>query len=62
MTEIIPSCVVCRATQENVPLIQLHYQQKTYYICPEHLPLLIHSPQKLVGSLPGAETLKPYNQ
>jgi hypothetical protein len=30
-----------------------------YHICPQHLPVLIHNPQMLVGKLPGAEGLTP---
>jgi hypothetical protein len=60
MTENISLCLACQATQEQTPLIQLVYQNQTFHICPEHLPLLIHSPQKLIGKLPGAEKLKPY--
>jgi hypothetical protein len=29
------------------------------WICPQHLPLLIHNPQQLAGKLAGAENLKP---
>jgi hypothetical protein len=60
MTDTAPSCLACQATQDQVPLIQLLFQEKAYYICPEHFPLLIHSPQKLIGKLPGAENLKPH--
>ncbi len=59
MTETIPSCVVCQTTQDYVPLLQLVFRDNAYYICSEHLPVLIHSPQKLVGSLPGVENLHP---
>jgi hypothetical protein len=60
MSEPTPTCLVCQATQDQVPLIQMVYQRQAYYICPEHFPLLIHSPQKLAGKLPGAENLKPH--
>jgi hypothetical protein len=61
MTEATPNCLECQATQDQVPLIKLIYQGQTYHICPEHFPLLIHSPQKLVGKLPGAENLKGHD-
>jgi hypothetical protein len=60
MSESSPSCLVCQTTQDQAPLIQLQYQGQLYYICPEHFPLLIHSPQKLAGKLPGAENLKAH--
>ena len=62
MTQTTPHCLACERTDEQVPLLALAYQGKTFHICPEHLPLLIHSPQKLAGKLPGAEKLKPYQQ
>jgi len=31
----------------------------TIRICPQHLPVLIHDPARLVGILPGAEELQP---
>lgn len=53
-----PVCIVCDQTSQEVPLISLQYQGTTYHICPQHFPILIHSPQKLVGRLPGAEKLQ----
>jgi hypothetical protein len=29
------------------------------WICPQHMPILIHDPAQLVGKMPGAENLKP---
>lgn len=55
-------CLVCQRSDQHTPLIAMTYQGNTYHICPEHLPLLIHSPHKLVGMLPGAENLRPYEQ
>lgn len=50
-------CVVCERDDREVPLIQLQYSGKIYWICPQHFPLLIHKPEQLVGKLPGAEQL-----
>lgn len=52
------SCLYCAQTSEAVPLIALEYQGRTFWICPQHLPILIHNPQQLVGKLPDAETLQ----
>jgi hypothetical protein len=60
MLEKTPVCLVCQSTQDQVPLIQLVFKNETYHICPEHFPILIHSPQKLAGILPGAENLKAH--
>ena len=51
-------CLVCQATENQIPLIQLHYQGRNLYICPQHMPVLIHNPDKLVGTLPGAENME----
>jgi hypothetical protein len=58
MTENTPRCLVCQETSQEIPLLKLEYQQQEYYICPQHFPILIHQPQKLVGLLPGAEKLQ----
>lgn len=60
MSEKTPVCLVCQTDQDQVPLIQLAYRGDTYHVCPQHLPVFIHSPQKLVGILPGAENLKAH--
>lgn len=51
-------CLVCQTDSDTVPLIQLAYQGETLWICPQHLPILIHKPNQLAGILPGAEKLK----
>jgi hypothetical protein len=52
-------CVACQRTADQVPLIALQYGQSCFWICPQHLPLLIHDPQQLIGKLPGVENLSP---
>ncbi|NPD46711.1 MULTISPECIES: hypothetical protein [unclassified Lentimicrobium] len=51
-------CVFCKQNQNEVPLVQLAYMQGQYWICPQHIPVLIHDPAKLAGMLPGAENMK----
>ena len=46
-------CLYCEKTSEEMPLIRLTFQGKELWICPQHLPLLIHEPAKLAGKLPG---------
>ncbi len=53
------ACLACRRSKQDTPLIRLEYQEGHYWICPQHLPLLIHDPGRLVGLLPGAEHLSP---
>lgn len=54
-----PQCVACNRTGKQVPLLTLDYQDRKFWICPQHLPMLIHDPQSLIGKLPGAEGMEP---
>ena len=56
-----PQCVFCERTNQEVPLVALNYKDNQYYICSEHIPVLIHSPHKLEGLLPGADKLIPHS-
>jgi hypothetical protein len=55
-----PKCLYCEQTQDEIPLLALTYQGESYWICPSHLPILIHKPGELIGRLPGAEKLTPH--
>jgi len=52
-------CLVCNRDEDQVPLLRLDSGGKMLWICPQHLPILIHDPGSLAGKLPGAENLKP---
>ena len=52
-------CLACGRGTTETPLLQLAYRDESYWICPQHLPLLIHDPARLIGLLPGAEGLRP---
>jgi hypothetical protein len=52
-------CIACEKTGERTPLIPFEYRNTNFWICPQHMPVLIHTPAKLVGKLPGAEDLDP---
>jgi len=47
-------CLYCDRSSAQVPLIPLHYQGEILWICPQHLPILIHNPEKLAHKIPGA--------
>jgi len=51
------ACVFCHRDDNQVPLVQLRYQGRVYWICSQHIPVLIHDPAQLAGSLPGAENM-----
>jgi hypothetical protein len=50
-------CIACDKTVDKSPLIPFEFNDTNYWICPQHMPLLIHNPDQLVGKLPGAEGL-----
>jgi hypothetical protein len=52
------TCIACGISEQEVPLIVLAYQGGELRICPQHIPLLIHEPQKLIGKFKGAENMK----
>ena len=52
-------CLACQCGPQDTPLIPLEYRGSRLWICPQHLPILIHDPTSLVGKLDGAEDLKP---
>lgn len=60
MTTETHACFVCKQTSREVPLLAIEYQDRQYWICPQHLPILIHKPHELAQILPGAENLQGY--
>ena len=52
-------CLACQRGPDQTPLIALEYRATSLWICPQHLPVLIHDPARLIGVLPGAEQLRP---
>lgn len=59
MTQSESYCLHCERDSKQVPLIALAFQGRELWICPQHLPILIHSPAKLVDKLPGLAQLSP---
>lgn len=54
----VKECLVCKASSNETPVTKFYYQDSEFYICPQHIPVLIHNPQELVGLLPDADKLK----
>ena len=50
--------LVCKSPSTEIPVTKFYYQESEFYICPQHIPILIHNPQQLIGLLPGADSLK----
>jgi hypothetical protein len=59
MADNLPACLYCDRTSDQVPLINLHFKGNNVWICPQHLPILIHKPAQLADKLPGMEALEP---
>jgi hypothetical protein len=50
--------LVCNKPSTEIPVTKFYYQESEFYICPQHIPVLIHNPQQLVGLLDGADKLE----
>jgi len=48
-------CIICGKTHEEIPLTQFDYKTQNFWICPQHIPVLIHDPHKMADLLPGAD-------
>lgn len=59
MTRTPSACIACDRRTDEVPLIPLDYRGARLWICPQHLPILIHDPARLTGRLAGAEHMRP---
>jgi hypothetical protein len=57
-----PKCLYCGQDSHQIPLVNIFYQDKSYWICPQHFPFLIHNPAKLEGKLPGIEKWVPFEE
>ena len=54
MNDIEEKCLYCERDAGQVPLIALRFGAQSLWICPQHLPILIHKPEQLADKLPGA--------
>ncbi len=59
MSQSPTACIYCNRTAQIVPLLQFEFQGEQYWICPQHLPILIHQPAQLAGKVKGFESLEP---
>lgn len=65
MNNQLAKCIQCQRTSDEIPLIQFEFNGTKSWICPQHLPILIHKPAELADKLPGArfvdQALDPQN-
>ena len=57
--KIEKECLSCGRDEQETPLVPIDYRGSRVWICPQHLPVLIHDPGQLVGKLAGADKLRP---
>ena len=51
-------CLVCNRGESEIPMTRFYYKETDFFICAQHIPILIHDPQKLAGLIPDAEKLE----
>lgn len=51
----VKACLVCKKTSTEIPVTKFYYQESEFYICPQHIPIIIHKPQELIGLIDGAD-------
>jgi hypothetical protein len=49
-------CFYCKITEQEVPLVKLAFREESLFICPQHLPILIHKPDQLADLLSRMES------
>jgi hypothetical protein len=59
MSQPTDACIYCERDRSQVPLLAVVFKDQDYWICPEHLPILIHKPAQLADKLPGLKQLSP---
>ena len=50
-------CLVCHKDSMVAPLFALDYKGSRMWVCPQHVPVLIHNPQQLAEKYPWAKDL-----
>jgi hypothetical protein len=51
-------CLVCKRDAHEIPVTKFYYKGSHFYICAQHMPVIIHDPQKLIGLIPGADKMQ----
>ena len=53
------NCQNCDRSEMEIPLISARYAGEQLWICSSCMPVLIHKPDQLVGTLKGADKIPP---
>ncbi len=54
-------CIVCHQTDQEVPILKFKFKGEKYYICSQHVPVLIHKAESLESILPGIPSTSEEN-
>jgi hypothetical protein len=52
------TCIVCKQSSMEMPVTKFYHKNTAFYICSQHIPVLIHNPQELVGLIDDADTIQ----
>jgi len=52
------ACIVCKKTSFETAVTKFYHKESEFYICSQHIPILIHKPEELIGLLDGADKLQ----
>ena len=52
-------CLNCGSSEMEIPLISARYAGEQLWICSRCMPVLIHKPEQLIGTLKGADKIPP---
>ncbi len=50
-------CLACQRSVDEIPLLAVEFGTSRLWICPQHLPVLIHHPERLTEIFEGARDL-----
>lgn len=59
MSQLKDVCLYCQQGSDQVPLMPVVFKGQELWICPQHLPILIHKPAQLADKLPGMTQISP---
>jgi len=48
-------CIICKKGEAEIPVTRFEYKGQEFWICPQHIPVLIHDPHQMANLLPGAD-------
>ncbi len=53
------ACLSCGSSESEIPLVSVRFGGEQIWICSRCMPVLIHKPEQLIGTLEGADKIPP---